>query len=383
MSAPWAEYHLRTAGAYLDTLDPGRDGAPKEAANIVALENVPAHVFGHWVHGEPLQLALVAQAARHVPVDLLVKLMGVTEPTDEHAPWPEEYAILDTLPALMRDAIEAKGSAAIPGLLAHPTWAKDRGFDNPSLAWAFPAHRKAVRQALTNRQDSAAKEALSVWKTGLDANFRAQLVAALESDHTREAARLAVAAAVRWMVNETKTLPADAARLTCATLDGAAVAMIRSHRLLAAEAHLRLAGAACGDRQIYRERVADLFAVMGEESVGRGDFESALPWFKGAHHFGHRAIDKARLADTLAEVSLLRFKEGDVVSGSAILDAAQAIDGLRPRVVEAAGVRPKADPRAKLGIFVIIVFLGLFAVRRLRKVWSIGGDRGRGLKRRR
>jgi hypothetical protein len=51
--------------------------------------------------------------------------------------------------------------------------------------------------------------------------------------------------------------------------------------------------------------------------------------------------------------------------------------------MEALGARPKADPRAKLAIFVIIVFIGLFAVRRLRRVWVGDGARDGRLKRRR
>ncbi len=108
-----------------------------------------------------------------------------------------------------------------------------------------------------------------------------------------------------------------------------------------------------------------------------------VQWFRAENYFAKRAIDKARLADTLAEISLLRFKEGDLFAGSSYLQEAQDVDPMRPRVVEALGARPQADPRAKLGIFIIIVFLGLFAVRRLRRVWTTGEGRSAQLKRRR
>ena len=383
LSTPWAEYHLRTAGAYLDALTPGRDGIPKEASNVSALDAVESAVFTPWIQGPPLRLALVARAARHGPVALLSKMLSATSPTDAYPPWPEAYAILDTLPDLMRDAIEAKGAEIVPALLTHPVWAADRGFGDPVLGWAFPALRAEVRSALAGRRDPAAAAALDAVKVDPGADFTARLGAAMDADRMTEALALASHAAARWTVEGTAQPEAEAARLTCATLDGAVVTAMRGDRLLAAEAYLRLAGAACGDRRIYRERVADLFGAIGEESVGRGDFDDAVQWFHGAHYFGKRAIDKARLADTLAEISLLRFREGAVFEGSTYLDEAQDVDPLRPRVVEAVGIRPKADPRAKLGIFIIIVFLGLFAVRRLRRVWSIGGSRGRRLKRRR
>jgi len=383
LGAPWAEYHLRTAGAYLDALEPGRDGAPSEASNLAALRDVEPAVFAQWVETPPLRLALVARAARHAPVALLSAVLAATSPESIHAPWPEAYAILDTLPALVRDAIEAKGAKAVPALISSPAWAADRGLGDPVLAWAFRGQRTAVRAALAARTDPAASKALEVIETKLEDDFAQRLASAMEADRIEEALHLATHAAARWTMDESTTPSADAARLTCATLDGASVTAIRKNRLLAAEAYLRLAGAACGDRQIYRERIADLFGAIGEESVGRGDFGDAVQWFHGAHYFGKRAIDRARLADTLAEISLLRFREGEILEGSTHLDAAQDIDPLRPRVVEAVGVRPKADPRAKLGIFIIIVFLGLFAIRRLRKVWSLGGNGGGRLKRRR
>ena len=89
------------------------------------------------------------------------------------------------------------------------------------------------------------------------------------------------------------------------------------------------------------------------------------------------------MADTLAEISLLRFRDGALLAANAYLDEARDVGPLRPRVMEALGARPKADPRAKLAIFVIIVFMGLFVARRLRRVWSTDRGGARRLKRRR
>jgi len=238
LSTPWAEYHLRTAGAYLDALTPGRDGIPKEASNVSALDAVESAVFTPWIQGPPLRLALVARAARHGPVALLSKMLSATSPTDAYPPWPEAYAILDTLPDLMRDAIEAKGAEIVPALLTHPVWAADRGFGDPVLGWAFPALRAEVRSALAGRRDPATAAALDAVKVDPGADFTARLGAAMDADRMTEALALASHAAARWTVEGTAQPEAEAARLTCATLDGAVVTAMRGDRLLAAEAYL-------------------------------------------------------------------------------------------------------------------------------------------------
>ena len=383
LSAPWAEYHLRTAGFYLDALAPGPDGTPTQAQNLVALAAVSSETVSGWVRGPPLRLALVARAAQHAPASLLASLLSATSPTATPPPWPEAYAALEPLPLLVREAIERQGAGALPALLAAPLWAADRGFSDPTLAWAFPSMRDAVGDALTSRGDAMAKRALTVLDAAAAEPSADRLAVALEGDQTEEAIALAVRAATSWSVHQTQPASAETARLACAILDVGVSNALRRARFLAAEAHLRLAGGACGDRRIYRERAADVFGALGEQAVGRGDLATAAQWFRAARFFGNRAIDKARLADTLAEISLLHFRDGELLVGNEYLDEARDVGPLRPRVMEALGARPKADPRAKLAIFVIIVFIGLFAVRRLRRVWVGDGARDGRLKRRR
>ena len=279
LSAHWAEYHLRTAGFYLDTLDPGPDGTPNEAHNLTALSEASAEMVSGWVGGPPLRLALVARAAQHAPVTVLASLLLATSPTATPPPWPDAYAALDPLPLLVRDAIERQGARAVPALLAAPDWATDRGFSDPALAWAFPSVHGAVGAALRRRGDALATRALTVLDETAPTPAAEQLAAALDADRTDEAIALAVRAAARWHVHQTQPATADAGRLACATLDVAVINALRAARFLAAEAHLRLAGGACGDRRIYRERVADVFGALGEEAVGRGDLSTAAEGF--------------------------------------------------------------------------------------------------------
>lgn len=339
----WADLHLRTAGHFLDVISPGAPGVPRESANLRLLAGADPAVAASWAAGSPLRLTLAARAARHVPPGpLLDALLAAASPDGAPAALPAAYAALMSLPDELRRAVEAHGAAAVPVLLAHPAWAADRGFADRALAAAFGIEAPATA-------DPAA------------------LVQALERGEHDAAAREAVRAAVAWRSETPHPLPVEA-RLVCGGLDLGAQADLAAGRFTAAEARLRLAGAWCGDAAPYRQRIAALLRARGDVAHRGADLHTAAAWFRAAWAFAREPADRARLADTLADLATLQFADGDTERGRGFLDEARTIDDARPKVMEAMQARPEVDSRARAGILLIIVFLGLFIVRRLRRV---------------
>ena len=152
----WADFHLRTAGFYLDAIDQGEAGRPDTAANIVALKSVPDDVWGPWTTRSGDALRLVAYASRHMVPDVVLALAGRVLPTTLIGPSEGSYQKLGEVTDLIRVAIELHGDAIAADLLRHPAWAEDRGLGDPALALAFEEHREQVLAALQGRQDAAA-----------------------------------------------------------------------------------------------------------------------------------------------------------------------------------------------------------------------------------
>jgi hypothetical protein len=346
LGGPWAETHLRTAGFYLDAVAPGPEGVPARAANLRLLQTVDAQVAAAWVEPPALRLGLVARAARHVPPGpLLDRLLSAASP-DVVTVWPPPYDVLEPLSTLLRVAIEAGGVAALPVLLAHPAWAADRGFDVPGLARAFGPEVG---------QPPAAVEA--------DA-----LSGALAAGDFAAAARAGVAAALE------PSTTGDRARLACAALDVGAQRAVAAERLLAAEAYLRLAAPLCGETPAFRLRAASLLRAQGDRAHAGADLAGAVDWYRGALFLGDADADRARLADTLADLALARFREDALTEGRVRLDEAREVDPLRPKVLAALDAAPSVDPRARVALVLVILFLLVFAVRRLRRVLRPRGE---------
>ena len=97
--------------------------------------------------------------------------------------------------------------------------------------------------------------------------------------------------------------------------------------------------------------------------------EDARVLFERAHFFEPNPKTRAQWADTLAELAILRFREGLHSEGRAYLEQAKTLAAFRPKVLAANDADPGINQRAKLGIVIIICVLGFFAVRRLRQVW--------------
>lgn len=284
-----------------------------------------------------LRLALVARAARHAPA-ALDPLLAAVAPDAASPAWPAAYAALPPLAEGVRRAIEAHGEAALPALDRHPAWAADRGLD-PRVRAAFDAAPAPVAPPPPGA-----------------------LAAALEAARFDDAARLAAAAVLAGAV--------DDARLVCGALDTAAAADLRAGRWIAAEGRLRLAGPWCGPTAAFRERVAALLRARGDAERARGDLAGAVGWYRPAYWIAAADVDRGRLADAHGLLASLRYGEGDPAAGDRHLEAARALDALRPAVQDAIAAKPEPDRRARIALVVIIIFLGVFAARRLRRVFA-------------
>jgi len=329
----WAELHLRSAGLYLDAVDPGAPGEAN-AANLRALAAVDPDLAATWATGPPLRLALAARAAWHVPPGpLLTALLAAVDPAAPATPWPPAYARLESLPDLLRAAIESHGAAALQITLDHPKWAADRGLDATlARAWAPPATPTMARE------DEA-------------------LATALASGDRRRAARLGAEA----------HLGGQGGRLVCSALDLGVQTGLNAGQLLAAEAYLRFAARACPARPPIRQRAAQLTRARGERAFHAGRLTTAAEWFRAGWWIASEAADEGRLADTLAELALLRYERKEVEAGNAFLEQARAVAPLRPRVLDAFEARPHVETRIRVALVVVVIVMVMFLLRRLRR----------------
>ncbi len=335
----WADIHLRTAGFYLDALDAGAPGAA-DAANLKALAAVDASVAGRWVGDAPVRMALAARAAWHVPPGtLLGALLARVDPGAEPVALAAPYEKLEPAVEGIRIAIERHGLAALEFALAFPPWAADRGLAVPGLAAAWG------RQGAIPPPPEA--DALGT---------------ALREGDREAAIRLGVAAA----------LAGETSHLVCGALDLGVARAIANGHLLAGEGHLRLAARVCPASAALRQRAAHLMRVRGERAFRSGALTTAAEWFRAGWWLAGEPADKGRLADTLAELALLHYERGDTDAGTTFLEQAREVAPLRPRVMDAFGARPHADPKVRIAVIVILVLMLLFLTRRLRKLL---GDR--------
>ena len=91
--------------------------------------------------------------------------------------------------------------------------------------------------------------------------------------------------------------------------------------------------------------------------------------FERADFFDSSPKTEAELADTLAELSILRFREGEVDMARDYLEKAARIAAFRPKVMAARDADPGGNKKAKVGLIILICLIGFFVVRKLRRVW--------------
>ncbi len=154
----------------------------------------------------------------------------------------------------------------------------------------------------------------------------------------------------------------------CAALDLAAERSTKATQLLAARIFVSAAAARCGPTSSNRRRVAQIERVHAQMALDAHRPKLAVSRLRVAFVFGGLRQDRARLADTLAGLAVAAFRADDIEEGTRYLAEARATDPLRDAVVAAGATRPQASPRARAGLLIIIIGVGFFAFRRLKRV---------------
>ncbi|MBM4293050.1 MAG: hypothetical protein FJ138_17880 [Deltaproteobacteria bacterium] len=376
----WAALHLRTAGMPPSDLSPlgAPLGAPALAEEVVALRGVSAEVASSWLGDEPLRLALVAYAARHAPPGAL--LPGLFARVSPSAPPPPPSPGYERLPAAvdsLREAVEAHGADALSALLGSAAWAADRGFDDPLLALAL-GDEETLLLALAGRDPTAAARARAALEEDLRGGVaplaRAFIAAqrAAGADVPGRAVRLALAYARAGQTPE----PGASSQALCGALDALAGRALNAKRPLAAQGYLSLAQPACQGAPYALARSAELMRARGDMGFFAGDYEGAQHWYRGALLLSDEPMNRVRLIDTLAQLSLRYLAQGEHKRARALLDEARGWDdvSLPPReLLKAAdALQPRADGRARLGLILISAVLGVVALMQLLK--ALFGD---------
>ena len=358
-----ASFHLRTAGYFLDAISPGRPGHPSEATNLVALQRLDDRALDGW-RDRPLEWRLlVTHGARYAQPAFVARLLTLTQPTEDDTSRVKGYEMLPSVADSVRLAIEAHGPTTpiLKALKTHPQWRQDRGLSD-----------LRVIDSLLGRPTQLGKDTQS----GL-VEARTHLKSAIESANMSKAAAAAVTLALSKQVTKSHESRASA-RMGCATLDTVATQHRRAKRWLATEGYLRLAIVLCGDKRTLRDRIAGYYRARAESHPQALDLAMAADWLRAAYWIGDDARDKAFLADTNAELAIILFRTGDHAGGRDYLRKARAFGAFRPRVLTAGEFEPETDPRARVAVAVVIIFLTVFAYRRLRRVLfgraNIGAD---------
>jgi len=345
-----AEFHLRTAGFFLDVLQPGPEGDPRGAVNLVDLRHLDPAVLDDWAHLSPIAQRLLARAARHTSPAYVLQLMRRIMPNGVDVEARGAYADLESSAESVRIAIETFGHSAvvIQGLRTRPEWANDRGVSD--------------LRVLSLLEDGSIEHSDSAEVTP------ALIEAAAEAPDQAPFIRMMASVALSPFSGADKN--AALLKKACIELGRHANQMSQTGRWLAAEAYLRLVVTQCGDSPQVRDRLGEYYRRRAEESTERQDLVGAVDWMSAAYWVSRNQTEKHFLAETLAELSILRFRAQDSEAGRDFLKRARELDAFNAKVLEAGEYEPQVDPRARLGVGIVIVLLAFFAFRRLRKVWS-------------
>jgi len=354
---PWLDFHMRTAGHFLDAVSPGSEGDPDSAANLRALRELSVLELKDWSKQPVNWQVLLTRASRHTTPEFVAQLMISVPPDSQfEAPTPSLLP-LGTPVVNIRRAIEDMGPAEpiLQALKTQPKWAEDRGLSDERLLIALGLNAPTVLKP-----------------AGQEPTLTA-LKAALSQGAQDRALAEAIGFANMQSIDPVSGL--EVLRLGCVILDTAAAESRRRARWLATEAYLRLAIRLCGDKSTLRDRIGHYYRARAEEAQARLNLTAAADWLTAAYWIGQDRRDKAFLADTLAELAIIQFRVEDPYRGRLYLKRAQDLDPHRPRVLKAAEYNPQTDPRARVAVSIIIFFLAIFAWRRVKR--AMFGDLGR------
>ncbi|MEE2755070.1 MAG: hypothetical protein VYA30_00360 [Myxococcota bacterium] len=345
----WLPFHLRTAGHFLDAVDPGKPGDPSGSANLLALRELPVSYLTHWTSLSANWKCMLARASRHASDAFIAKMVSLVNPRTDDRTQCQLRSQIGGLVDNVEAAIESNGTSinVLRALSQRPDWLENRGLSNRLLLRALGLNEIAPPKIQETK--TWLKEMSQALDLGRENQARAVAVHfASQPSHARGSQILR--------------------RMSCSVLDSAAASTRRQNLWLATEAYLRLAIKICGDKSTIRERIAQYYRARAENRTAALDLMSAADWLTAAFWIARDPNDKAFLADTWAELAILRFRAEDNFSGRLFLNYARDLEPLRPRVLTAAEFNPETDPRARVGVAIVIFFLAVFSWRRLKRV---------------
>lgn len=346
-----SRHHLMTAGLHPDAAVPGRAGDPESSENIQKLRGYRGAMIECHAGYQGVCGGLVAYAARYLQPAQLAVLLNVVTPEQTAARYPDGYAILPPVVISIRHAFERLGHTGLATIKMPNSWLVDRGINHPELFKALGFTQKEIP---AHRMAKHFPGAMSAIET------------AYRNGHESAAAQWSLEA---FRLKPKRALSAAELRFMCSGFDAGAAFAIAAEQYVAAFGYLSLLSTACPDTPGQRERFADLFAQQGTTAFGELRLEDARTLFERAHFFDPSPKTRSQWADVLAELAILRFREGHYGVGRDHLRKASELAPFRPKVLAAQDADPGGNKRAKIGIMILICFLGFFAIRRLRRVW--------------
>ena len=199
-----------------------------------------------------------------------------------------------------------------------------------------------------------------------------KMISARESGDIDGAIAHATSAALLWRRHNISPEPGQAAKIVCSYLDIGAQRSINEKLLLAAQAYITLGQVPCFGHSFYRSRAAEFMRTRGDLSFFDFDLEASIHWYRGAVLLSEELIDKVRLIDTLARLSIVEITKGNTTLASAYLKEArrQETPQVPPReiLILADDLMPIPDHRARVGMIFLIVLLGIGAFSQILRV---------------
>ena len=392
----WARLHLQTIGLQNNQDTPMRSllETHRLITSINALKQTSTDLGQSWLEAgplTPLKAGILAYAARYAPVStLLARLLPRIKPKTEGqlrdqretVSWPEGYEGLPDPRSSIKTAIELHGTRALIPLLENVEWSKDRGFSDVQLAFAL-ANEAEVIEALRKRGDEReADHFLTKFSQekvlsdehgikGVEKIIR-KMIQARDAGDSEMAISLATSAALLWYRHNIAIEYSKTANIICSYMDLGAQKAINEKQLLAAQAYLNLGQYVCFGHPFYRSRAAEFLRTRGDLSYFDFDLEAAIHWYRSAIWISDEVIDRVRLIDTLARLSIVHIATGEIKLASSYLKEAREQEA--PQVpppdslMAANALMPTPNNKAQVGLVVLIFVLGAIALSQILRL---------------
>ena len=344
--------HELTAGLLPDGIEPGMAGAPLQSHNIQALMAWEGDVFRCPDEGGEGCLRIVSYASRYLPITQLESLLERIPPDETFPPAQMHSDGGSGTVQNLREAFERQGASKLAQVDIPFEWLVDRGIESASLVSILGLRLPS------NMSETHVVDVEMTISDMLDAYGQGAEV---------KAARLAIKLAAN--PEAMRKLSVEQSRLVCSGFDAGAAVHMKQGQYLAAYGYMKALSQYCPQTPAQASRMADWFSMQGREAFANLRLEAARELFEHARFFDQSPKTDAQLADTCAELAILRFREGHVVEGRRHLFRAKEVSSLRPKVLAAIDADPGINERAKVAVLIVIGVLSFFVVRKLRRVW--------------